>query len=121
MEKDLPLLDMTLALPTRDLADRLSRRWPAAAPAFYGFLMRELGGDFSPETPAAGVLPEGSFISRECAQGCILHLQREKPGTPAFSMSLQLPTESMALFFAGRWEEKADHICTFLMDRLSEN
>lgn len=120
MEKDSSLLDMTLSLPTRDMADRLSRRWPAAAPAFYGYLMKELGDDFSLDRNSPSVLPQGAAVDWECAQGCILRLSQGESATPALTMALALPTESMALFFAGRWAEKADDICTFLMERLSE-
>ncbi len=120
MEKDAPLLDMTLALPTRDMADRLSRRWPAAAPAFYGHLMKELGDDFSLDKTSLGALPQGAHVDWGCAQGCILRLDRGGPAAPALMMALALPTESMALSFAGRWPEKAEDICAFLMERLSE-
>ncbi len=120
MEKDSPLLDMTLILPTRDLADQLSRRWPEAAPAFYGYLMKELGDDFSSDQRVPGTLPEGAFLDKESAQGFVLRLNRGGPAAPALTMALALPTKSMALFFAWHWAEKADGICAFLMARLSE-
>lgn len=120
MEKDAQLLDMTIVIPTRDLADRLSRRWPQAAAEFYGFLMKELGDTFSPDRLSPESMPEGAFIDRKCAQGCILHLNHDKPADPAIILALALPTESMSLFFAWCWEEKADGICAFLMAKLSE-
>jgi hypothetical protein len=118
MEKDSPLLDMTIVLSTRDLADRLSRRWPQAAPEFYGFLMKALGDAFSPDSLAPGSLPEGAAIDRESAQGCILLLNHGEPA--ALTLALSLPTESMSLFFAWRWKDAADEICAFLMAGLSE-
>jgi hypothetical protein len=120
MEKDSPLLDMTLILPTRDLADQLSRRWPQAAPEFYGFLMRELGDAFSQDRMSPGSLPEGAFIDWECEQGCILRLSWSEPAAPALALALALPTESMSLFFAWRWKDTANDICAYLMARLTE-
>jgi hypothetical protein len=120
MEKDTPLLDMTIVLPTRDLADHLSRRWPEAAPAFYGFLMKELGDTFSSDRMFKGSMPDGAFIDRESTQGCILRLYRDDKNSPSITMAVALPTESMSLFFAWRWKDKADEICSFLMARLSE-
>lgn len=119
MEKDSPLLDMTLILPTRDLADQLSRRWPKTAPEFYGFLMKELGDAFSPDRMSPSSMPEGAFIDRDGFQGCILHLMRKESSAPALTMALALPTESMSLFFAWRWNDAANDICAFLMARLS--
>ena len=122
MEKDAPLLDMTLSLPSRGLADRLSRRWPAAAPAFYGFLMKTLGDDFSPDAQIPSLPPQDAFIdSGEHGQGCLLRLNGSGLSSPALSLSLALPTESMALFFSGRWAAVAEAICAFLMDRLDED
>ena len=120
MEKDAPLLDMTLSLPTRDAADRMSRRWPLAAPSFYGHLMQALGDDFSQDAQPPSGLIQCPSISHDCPQGCILRLIQGGQESPAFDLSLALPTEPMALFFAGRWEGKAEEICGFLMDRLSE-
>jgi hypothetical protein len=119
MEKDAPLMDMTIILPTRDLADRYSRRWPQAAAEFYGFMMKELGDAFSPDSLAPESMPEGAAIDRESAQGCILHLHHCKPTVPAITLALALPTESMSLFFARCWEEKAEGICSFLIAKLS--
>ena len=122
MEKDAPLLDMTLTLPSRDLADRFSRRWPTAAPAFYGFLMKELGDDFSPDAQPPSMPAQDAFLdSGEHGQGCLLHLHRGEPSVPALSLTLALPTESMALFFAGRWATIAQAIYAFLMARLAED
>ncbi len=120
MEKDSPLLDMTITIPTRDMADQFSRRWPEAAPAFYGYLMKELGDDFSSDRKPPSILPEGVFIDWECTQGCILRLSRGDPAAPVLTMALALPTESMALFFSGRWVKRTDDICTFLMSLLSD-
>ncbi len=120
MEKDAPLLDMTLSLPTRDAADRMSRRWPLAAPAFYGHLMQALGDDFSQNAQPPSGLSQGTSIISDGFQGCILRLAQGGQASPAFDISLALPTESMALFFAGRWTGKAEEICGLLMDRLSE-
>lgn len=122
MEKDAPLLDMTLMLPSRDMADKFSRRWPGAAPAFYGFLMKELGDDFSPDAnPPILPLRNAVIDSNARGQDCLLRLHRGEQPNPALTLTLALPTESMALFFAGRWAEKAEAIYAFLMDRLSEN
>ncbi len=120
MEADTPILDMTLSLPSRDSADRLSRRWPAAAQAFYGFLMRELGDSFSPAAGGQGQLPQGAYISDAGQQGFILQLVHEESAVQDFSLSLTLPTRSMAFFFAGRWPEKADVLSDFLMDLLAK-
>lgn len=120
MEKDQPLLEMTLVLPSRDMADHLSRNWPKAAGDFYGFLIRELGGDFTQEISLCDPLPENTSISREGAQGCLLHLKREECGAPALAIALSLPTESMAASFAGRWPDRAQAISGFLLERLGE-
>ena len=120
LEKNAPLLDLILVIPTRDQADRQSRRWPQAAAEFYGYLMKVLGDSFSQDRVVPEYLPENTYISRECAQGCILHLNHSNPGAPAISMALALPTESMSLFYAWSWKEKADGICGFLMTKLSE-
>ncbi len=120
MEKDSSLLDMTLVLPSRDMADQLSRRWQEAAPAFYGYLMKELGDDFSSDQRDPDTLPEGTSLDREGAQGFVLRLNRGVSAASALTISLALPTKSMALFFAWHWAEKADGICSFLMTRLSE-
>jgi hypothetical protein len=119
MEKDSPLLDMAIVIPTRDLADRLSRRWPQAAPAFYGFLMKELGDTYSQDKMFQDSLPDGAFIEKECPQGCILRLNHDEPGSRELTMALALPTKSMSLFFAWRWKDAADIICAFLMAELS--
>lgn len=121
MEKDAPLLDMAIALPTRGAADRYSRRWEKAAPMFYGFLMQELGDDFSQDVEPPAVLPADAAIeNRQDAQGCLLHLHYNAPDRPAIKLAVSLPTESMALFFAGRWESRAGGICTFLLDALAK-
>ena len=122
MEKDAPLLDMTLTLPSRDLADRFSRRWPTAAPAFYGFLMKALGDDFSPDAQPPGMPAQDAFIdSGEQGQGCLLRLSGGGLPNPPLSLTLALPTESMARFFSGRWATMADSIYAFLMARLAED
>ncbi len=120
MEKDSPLLDMTLALPTRDLADQLSRRWPLAAPSFYGYLMKELGDAFTTEAACPSEPPPDAFIETEIKQGCMLHLKRSDSSAPPITLAMALPTRSMALFFAWSWSAMADDICSFLMNRLSE-
>ncbi len=43
MEGELPLLDMTLNLPTREQAARFCARWPALASELYAHMMRTLG------------------------------------------------------------------------------
>lgn len=119
MEADDPLLDMTLFLPSRDMADRLARRWPAAAAEFYGLLMKELGESFSQSAGESGRLPPGARLDGAGPRGCLLHLEREGPKAPALSLSLDLPTYSMALSFAQNWPAKADDLCAFLMDSLA--
>jgi hypothetical protein len=118
MEKDQPLLETTLILPSRDTADHFSRNWPKAAADFYGFLIRELGGDFSVDVSPGGQLPEGTAITREYAQGCALYLKRE--GSPAIQIILALPTEPMAASFAARWPDRMEAIGGFLLERLAE-
>jgi hypothetical protein len=120
MEKDSELLDMTVALPTRDLADRYSRRWPEAAPEFYGFLMKELGDAFTSDNVSPGSLPDGAFIDKDSSQGCLLFLIHDEKDSPALKLKLALPTESMSLFFARRWKDAADGICAFLTAKLSK-
>ncbi len=119
LEKEAPLLDMALPLPTRDIADLYARRWAKAAPLFYNFLMRELGDHFSQEAQPPAVLPTGTALEKgQDAQGCLLHLHYSAENKPDMKLSVSLPTESMALFFAGRWESKADAICAFLRSTL---
>ena len=122
MEKDAPLLDMVLALSSRDTADLYSRRWTKAAPLFYGFLMQELGDAFSQGTTPPGILPSGTSIeNRPLAQGCLLNLHHTVPGKPGIQLAVSLPTESMAMVFAGRWEGKAETICAFLLDAFAKS
>ena len=45
MESELPLLDVRVSLPTRELANRFCLRWPRAANELYAQLMRTLGED----------------------------------------------------------------------------
>ncbi len=121
MEKDAPLLDMVITLSARDAADQYSRRWEKAAPLFYGFLMQELGDDFSQNAEPPANLPANATIeSRQDAQGCLLQLHYNIPNKPEIKLSVSLPTESMALFFAGRWESKAEGMCAFLLDALAK-
>lgn len=121
MEKDSPLLDMALPLPTRDTADLYSRRWAKAAPLFYSFLMKELGDHFSQDAQPPAIVPAGTALERgQNAQGCLLHLHHSAENEPEMKLSVSLPTESIALFFAGRWESKADAICTFLRSALEK-
>ena len=121
MEKDAPLLDMVLTLPSRDAADLYSRRWTKAAPLFYGFLMQELGDDFSQNAKAPDIMPSGTSIeSRQAAQGCLLNLHHTVPGKPEIHLAVSLPTESMALVFAGRWECKSEAISVFLLDAFAK-
>mgnify|MGYP000966793360 CR=1 FL=1 len=120
MEADTPILDMTLSLPSRDSADRLARRWPAAAQEFYGFLMKELGDNFSPEADGQVQLPRGACVTGTVQQGFILQLAHEESSVQPLSLSLSLPTQSMAFFFAGRWPEKAEDISAFLMNLLTK-
>ena len=119
MEKDQSLLETMLLLPSRDMADRFSRSWPRAAADFYGFLIRELGGDFSPDVSSDGTLPEGTAITCEYIQGCSLHLKQDV-GSPALHIILSLPTESMAASFAARFPDRAQDIRTFLLEQLAE-
>lgn len=48
MESELPLLDMTLSLPTREQANTFCARWPEAASELYALLMRTLGEESEP-------------------------------------------------------------------------
>ena len=119
MEKDAPLLDMMLILPTRDIADAYSRRWAKAAPIFYRFFMLELGSHFSQDVQPPFVMPPGTALEkRQNAQGCLLQLHNSAENEPELKMSVSLPTESMALFFAGRWESTSGAISAFLLHTL---
>jgi len=119
MEKNVSLLDMALTLLARDTADLYSRRWAKAAPLFYSFLMKELGDHFSQDTQPPAIIPVGIVLERgQNVQGCLLHLHHTAENESEMKLSVSLPTESIALFFAGRWESKADAICTFLRSTL---
>ena len=48
LEQELPLLEMTLSLPTREQASMFCARWPANATALYAQLMRTLGEEDTP-------------------------------------------------------------------------
>lgn len=121
MEKNAPLLDMTLRLPSRDLADQLSRRWSMAASPFYGFLMKTLGDDFTATTLISKDLPKDAYIRcQDSGQGCILHLQYGKTSSPVLVLDVCLPSDTMAHFFASRWDMKAGAVYSFLMDALAQ-
>ncbi len=119
MEKDLPLMDLTAALQTWEEADLFSRRWPDRAEAVYGYLMQSLGGDFSQDALPAQ-LPDHACLINPNKGDCRLTLTEGPQSAPLLSLTLSLPTEPMAWFFAGRWPDKAQTFRKFLLEELSE-
>ena len=119
MEKELPLLDMTLFLESRGLSDRFSRRWPGAAPGFYGHLMEALGQGFSEEN-VPEELPPGAALAPRGRGDWRLTLRLGAGAGPALEMTVSLPTRGMALLFAEAWPRRGAGIRAFLMARLEE-